>query len=142
MRNKIPKCFFNDKGLCKNDRCTYIHAKKTCSSFNKSGFCKDEQKCSFRHPRTICRFWVRGFCNKGDSCQFRHPESFLDRDVLRKRDKCTKNNSMRPTPQPLRLHSFDSFPPLQTQMLARTNLQSGTNLCSTQQGVCSCQSRQ
>ena len=77
------KCFYENNGDCRDqERCKFLHPKKTFQSFSKLGSCPQESLCEHRHPQKICfRLQNTGYCPSGDRCRKRHPLEYAYQDL-------------------------------------------------------------
>ena len=84
MKNKSPKCKFEDQGKCKDGvNCKNTHPTETCQLFSKFGHCSNIKTCNFRHPRNLCYQWREaGNCKWGLKCRFQHPVNCLRRETF------------------------------------------------------------
>ena len=69
------RCSFNNKTICKNDTCSFVHSNFVCTTYSQFGKCDQGNQCPGKHPSGICNRWRDGNCHlKTEDCQFRHPE--------------------------------------------------------------------
>ena len=84
------RCSFNNKAMCRNNTCRFVHSDVVCKSYSLSGKCDQGIQCPGRHPTGVCNRWKYGNCQlKIEVCQFRHHEDSPDgngeRESKRKR---------------------------------------------------------
>ena len=72
FKSQIKKCYYHDKGFCKNQiECKFFHSQRVCEYFESEGICP-KLNCKDRHPK-ICRYWKRiDSCYRGQNCLYRH----------------------------------------------------------------------
>lgn len=74
--NNMPHCVHFQKGLCKNDPCTYIHVRVSqdapvCKAFAMEGFCPKGLGCQEKHVHVCPEFAETGKCSNAN-CRLPH----------------------------------------------------------------------
>ena len=95
MDGNNKRCSFNNRSICRNNPCRFIHSNFVCKSYSSYGKCDQGVDCPGRHPTGVCNKWRSNNCSlEAEVCQFRHPEIITPsgRDGENKRKRSTESS--------------------------------------------------
>jgi hypothetical protein len=95
MDGNQKRCSYNNRSICRNNPCRFIHSNFVCKSFSSYGKCDQGVECPGRHPTGVCNKWRSSNCHlEAEACQFRHPEVLTPsgRDGENKRKRSTETS--------------------------------------------------
>ena len=97
MDGNQKRCSFNDRAMCRNSNCRFIHSEFTCKSYSVRGMCDQGSHCQGRHPSGVCNRWRNRNCNlRAEDCPFKHSEDQNEQKRKRSFESPNMNNPKNP----------------------------------------------